>query len=213
MVRPPEETPVKHTTPFGPMCSMASNTKRRHPGALDHDIGVLHGVLHRAGVIRGSERGDELGLETGGDLVDDVHLHPPLPADHGGQQTDRARPGDHRGRRLPVRPTADAVDLLPRLGHDGGRVRAAPPEVPASGSIFTTKSSGDAVALRAVAVVFLDAALGVLAVACRNPTRLRRSWHTGRGRDGARCRRRGRRSQPLPLPARRGRGPGTRVRG
>ena len=85
-----------------------------------------------------------------------------------GQQADGTGPGDDDVLGVPVGPPADAVDLLPGLGHHAGGLQEHP-----QGAETRVDLDGvfgmDAVALRAVPVVALDAALGVLAVVAEVP--------------------------------------------
>jgi len=84
------------------------------------------------------------------------------------EQPDRAGAGDQRGPRLPERPRAHRPDLLPGLGHHGGRLEQHP-EDPQRGVELGVETRLDPPPLRHEAVDLLDAPLGVEPVAAHVP--------------------------------------------
>ena len=135
---------------------------------LDDHVGMVAGVLDVPGVVAGAQVPHEVGLGTGGDLVEHVDLEAPLHGQQGGQQADGSGAGHHHVPGVPGGPSADLVDLVPRLSHHAGGLQQDTQR--AEGGVdLHHELRGDAVALRAVPVVALDAALGVLAVAAEVP--------------------------------------------
>src|SRR6185503_14501260 len=101
--------------------------------------------------------------------VEHVHLEPHLRADQRREQTDRPRAGDERDARFPRRRAlANAAHMLPGLGNNAGRLHQHA-EHAERWVELDQEVRFDAEILRAVAVTFLDAALGVLAVAAHVP--------------------------------------------
>ena len=154
--------------PLVPAASMTSKMSWPTPVHSIDDVGLDAGVGDRAVVVGGAQRGHQVGLEAVGDLVEHVDLETPLHAEQGGEQADRAGAGDQHLRGLPYGPGADALDVVPRLGHHRGRLEQHA-EVAERGVDLDDVVGRDAVALAGVAVVLLDAPLGVLAVAAHVP--------------------------------------------
>ena len=104
-----------------------------------------------------------LGAVENVDLVAALHAH------HRGQQADRAGAGHQQPPRLPgVEAPADALDVVPRLGDDAGRLQQNA-ELAERRVDLDGEARLDAKALGAEAVQALDAAFGVAAVAAHVP--------------------------------------------
>ena len=119
-------------------------------------------------MVRGAERGNQVGLEPVGGPIEDVHSQAALHPEQGGQEADRSGAGDQGGGGLPAGPGADALDVVPGLGHHGGGLQKDAELVQAAIHL-DQKVGRDAEALAGVTVVLFDPPFRVLAVAAHVP--------------------------------------------
>ena len=111
---------------------------------------------------------DHLRLAAFGDQVEHVGVVAALNRQQGSEQPDGPGAGNEYPGGGPGGPAADLLDVVPGLGHDGGRFEQHAEG--AEGGIHRDQVVGvDAVALGGVAVPGLDAPLGVLAVGAHVP--------------------------------------------
>ena len=102
-------------------------------------------------------------------MVEHMDVEAALRAQQCGEQTDRPGAGDQKRLRLPCpRAPADAFGMIPGLGDDAGRLDQHAGI--AERTIDLDEEVGlDAEKIRTISVAFLDAALGVAAVAAHIP--------------------------------------------
>ena len=136
--------------------------------ALDDHVGLESHVGGATGVIRRPQGANQIGLGARFDAIEDVDLEPVLLANQRRQQADRSGAGDEHRVRLPERALADRVDLLPGLRDDGRGFQQHAEQAERRVDLHRVLGL-DPPALRHEAVDFLDAALGVLAVAAHVP--------------------------------------------
>ena len=138
-------------------------------GALDDDVGFGGRLAQLAAVeVGGPEPADHLRLAAFGDQVEYVGVVAALSRQQGGEQPDGPGAGDEYPGGGPGGPAADLLDVVPGLGHDGGRFEQHAEG--AEGGIHRDQVVGaDAVPLGGIAVPGLDAPLGVLAVGAHVP--------------------------------------------
>ena len=117
-------TPARQIDAVGRDMREQRRDDRRRAGAFDHDVGrKLRQRVEIARVIGGAERAHELGLRSARVAVIDMHVEAALRAEQRGEQPDRAGAGDqHAARRRVVEPP-DAIDMVPGLGDDAGRLQ------------------------------------------------------------------------------------------
>ena len=177
-MRPAGETPVRQTIPLRAVPWMTSRTSSAAPVASTM-MSTSPTESDVAGVVRGAEAAHELGLEAVRGPIEHVHVVAALDGEQRRQQPDRPRAGHEHAPRVEARAAADALDLLPCLRDDAGRLDqhadVLEPGIEPHGELGL-----DTPALRAVAVQRLDPALGVAAVAAEIPLAAR----TAGARDG-----------------------------
>src|SRR5262249_16639723 len=143
----------------------------RRAAALHQNVGLEAAVerLKSTDVPGCAERVNEVAPLCLVAVTEHVHVEAPLHTHHRGEQADRSGAGDQPGLGPPgARTLADTLGVIPRLGDDARRLEQHAGD--AERRIDLDEKIGlDAEIFGAVTVAFLDAALGVAAVAAHVP--------------------------------------------
>src|SRR6187431_2639498 len=136
--------------------------------ALDDYVGLESDVCDATGVICRPQGTNQIGLGARFDAIENVNLEPVLLANQRCQQTDWSGAGDEHLAPLPQGTPADRLDLFPGLRDNGRGFQQHAKQAERRVDLHRVLGL-DPPALRHEAVDFLDAALGVLAVAAHVP--------------------------------------------
>src|SRR5580692_7562334 len=142
----------------------------RRAGALHQNIGLEAFELGKAFEMeRAAEFAHDGFLFQAFVMIEHVDVQPALRTDQRGKETDRAGAGnEERLRRPGPRTLPNMIGLIPRLGDDTGWFDQDTVH-PERRIELDQKFRLDAEKIRTVAVAFLDAALGVAAIAAHVP--------------------------------------------